>query len=82
MILVDIYVPSMNQGYDFRLEQNAVISSVIDELVEVISQKEKCSLIGDQEKLSLCSYERQTILPKKNTLAECGIHTGSKLMLV
>lgn len=82
MILVDIYVPSTEQEYDFRLDQNARVSSVIDELVELISQKERCTLMGEADKLVLCSREQQSVLPNHCTLAECNIRTGSKLILV
>ena len=82
MILVDIYVPSTDQEYDFQLDQNATISAVIDELVELISQKERCTLMGPVTRLSLCSREQQKILPNDCTLAECNIRTGSQLILV
>ena len=36
MILVEIHVPAMNRAYDFQLDENADIGSVIDELAELI----------------------------------------------
>ncbi len=41
MILVEIHVPAMNRAYDFQLDENADIGSVIDELAELIARKEQ-----------------------------------------
>lgn len=82
MILVDIYVPSVDQSYDFRLDQNTTIASVIDEITELIVQKEKSSASVNPEELVLCSREYETVLPPTSTLAQCGITTGAGLILV
>lgn len=82
MILVDIYVPSTGQDYDFQLDQYASIASVVEELSELIAQKERCSLSGKAADLCLCSREQQCILPDNLTLDDCGIRTGSRLILV
>lgn len=82
MILVDIKVPGVEQTYDFSLDENAPIALVMEEIVEMIGQKEHCTIAGNKEELLLCSYERQAVLPKKATLRECGIATGSRLLLV
>jgi len=82
MILVDIYVPSTDQEYDFQLDQNASVASVVEELAELISQKERCVLQSNPGMFSLCSREFQSVLPMNCTLNECGIRTGSRLILV
>lgn len=82
MILVDIYVPSVDQEYDFHLDQNAPIELVIEELVELISQKERCKLTGSASEMMLCNRVKESILPANYTLAQCGISSGSKLILV
>ena len=46
MILVDIYVPSVEQTYDFNIDENAPVSSVIEEVAAMVSQKEQCILRG------------------------------------
>lgn len=82
MILVDIYVPSVEQSYDFRLDQNTKIATVVDELVELIAQKEKTDVVPNPKELLLCSREHEAILPPDYTLAQCGIATGAGLILV
>lgn len=82
MILVDIYVPSVDQVYNFNLSEDVGISVIINEIVGMISQKEQTGLSGRQEKLNLYSMKDKRILPKSNTLSDCSIMTGGSLMLV
>ena len=82
MILVDIYVPSVGNTYDFRLDEEEKISAIIEEIRELIGQKEHCQIVGDIKKLMLCSKKNQQILPKHSTLSANGIVTGSSLLLV
>lgn len=82
MILVDVMVPSVDKSYDFNLDENAQIVLVMEEIVEMISQKEQCKIIGNKENLLLCRYDGQVILDKQMTLKECGITNGYRLLLV
>lgn len=82
MILVDVFVPSVNKVYDFQLSETASIYTVIEEISEMIGQKERSELAGDVEKLQLCDKRKQCILEKNKTLAECGVITGQTLILV
>lgn len=82
MILVDITVPSVEHTYDFSLDENAPIALVMEEIVEMISQKEHCTIIGNREELLLCRYEGEIVLDRQSTLRECGVATGSRLLLI
>ena len=82
MILVDIYVPSVEQTYDFNIDENAPVASVIEEVAAMVSQKEQCILRGDANALVLCSPLLQMMLPMDKTMAQCGIDTGHPLILV
>ncbi len=82
MILVDIFVPSVDKEYDFQLSESAEISMVIEEISEMIGQKERTEIVGDVSKLQLCDKEHQCILDRNRTLAQCGVVTGSRLILI
>lgn len=82
MILVDIYVPAVGNLYDFQLDENEKICTIIEEIGELIGQKEHCQVVGDIENLMLCSKENRMILSKNSTLTESGIRTGNSLILV
>lgn len=82
MILVDIEVPANGQRYDFRLDENAYIADLIEEIgTMMISGPGK----NDAEKIRdmlLCDYDRRRILPMDYTLKQCGIGSGYRLVLL
>ena len=82
MILVDIYVPSTGNTYDFQLDEEIPVGNVIEEIGEMIGQKEHCQIVGDMAKLMLCTGKDKQILHRDYTLAECHIVTGDSLILV
>lgn len=82
MILVDIFVPSVNKVYDFQLSETTPIHTVIEEITEMISQKERAVIVGDIKELMLCDKKTQCILEKNKTLAESDIITGQSLIFI
>lgn len=83
MILTDIEVPAFAKTFDFKLDENRRIASVIDEIVGILAQEAReDSQKIDAHDYTLCSLENRKILPADRTLAECGIGNGSRLMLV
>ena len=82
MILVDIYVPSIGNTYDFQLDEEVPVGNVIEEISEMIGQKEHCRIVGDMTKLMLCAKKDRQILHRDDTLAQCHIVTGDSLLLV
>ncbi len=82
MILVDIYAPSVGNVYDFQLDEGEKISAIVEEIGELIGQKEHSKVVGDISELMLCSADSKRILAKNLTLAEEGIQNGSSLFLV
>lgn len=82
MVMVDIYVPSVNSVYDFQFDENTPVCNIIDEVSELIEQKERCAVVGSREDLVLCLRNSRQILPMYKTLAECGVRTGNSMILV
>ncbi len=82
MIMVDVYVPSLDRDYDFEIDENAPIHMVVEEISAMICQKEQCSLRGNAADLALCDRESQRIMPYSRTLEECQVKTGTRLILV
>ena len=82
MILVDIEVPANGQKYDFRLDENAYIADLIDEIgAMMINAAEE----GDAENIRemlLCDYAHRRILPLDSTLKQCGIRRGDRLVFL
>lgn len=82
MVLVDVIVPSVNKVYDFQLSENAQISTVIEEICEMISQKERVSIVGSVTDLLLCDKDTNSVLDNNKTLAECNVVTGHSLIFI
>ena len=80
MILVDIEVPANGRTYDFRLDENAYIADLIDEIgAMLITSSEETKKIAD---MLLCDYDHRRVLPLDRTLKQCGIGSGYRLVLV
>ena len=82
MILVDIEVPSVNTIYDFQLSETVPVGIVIDEIAEMVGQKEQCTIVGEIEGLELADIKKSRFLNKELSLNDNGIHTGDRLLLV
>jgi hypothetical protein len=82
MVLVDIFVPAVDKTYNFSLNENTAIEGVILEITEMIEQKERTKLLGDKESLNLYTMRDSAVLPKTNTLSDCYVTSGSKLLMV
>jgi len=82
MVLVDIYVPSVDKTYNFHLDESALVKVMIDEIAEMIGQKEHTEIVGKIDALILCDRLNKRILPRDASLRECGVCNGSGLLLV
>lgn len=82
MILVEVKVPSMDKSYDFMLDESMPIAAVIEEIVEMVSQKEQCQIVGNKEEVLLCQYSGEIVLNRQWTLEDYQITHGGKLLLV
>ena len=82
MILTDVYVPSVDKTYDFNLNEQVRVQVIIEEIVEMIGQKEHAALQGKIEDILLCDKGGQCVLDRNKTLEDNGIHNGCSLILV
>ena len=82
MIMVDVYVPAYDKEYDFCLNPDVEIDTVIEEISEMITRKEQSQIVGNAGELMLFDREEGRMLDGTKTLGACRIRTGSRLMLV
>lgn len=82
MVTVDIFVPTLDKTYDFKLDENAYIRVLAEEMIEMIGQKEQSETEGEIGDIVLAKADTRMILPRNITLKEAGIHTGDKLIFV
>lgn len=82
MIMVDIYIVSIDKTYDFNLDEDTNIEVLTEEISEMVSQKERVTLEGKSDNFYLCSKKDQRILPKNLTLRKCHIRNGDCLFMI
>lgn len=82
MILVDIYIPSIDRTVDFNLDENVPVSALAEEIGEMIALSSQSAALGHTERLLLCSMDRGCILDKSMTLRQNGVANGSRLLIV
>lgn len=82
MVLTDVYVPSLDQTYDFWLEENCCISLLTEEICGMIRQKEQLGQLWERENAALFDAGKKVMLWPDKTLAECRVKDGSRLILV
>ena len=75
MILVEVFVPSLDRTYEFKLNEDVAVSVVIEEISSVICQKEQCDVEGNR-----CG--KQQILSSNLSLYENGVQSGDRLYLL
>lgn len=82
MIIVDIAVEAFDKIYDFKLDDSVAVSKIIEDICEMLAQKEKCEPVQDINNLILCKSGSGKILPHGMTLKACGVVSGDKLLLI
>ncbi len=82
MIITEIYVMSLDKSYDFKLNEDVIVTVLIEEISNMICQYEQCEIRGDRENLLLFSEEQHKMLSMELSLYENGIQTGDTLILV
>ena len=82
MINVEIYVPALLKEFEFQLDENEKVSTLIDEIASIISAKEKKEWASKTDSLRLCSVEDKAVLPDDKLLYQCGINQGRRLILI
>ena len=79
MIIVDVYVPSVDDSFDFQLDEHATIDAVIMDMVGIISKKTGSITDGD---FALYDSITKRRLHGSDTLGNAGVKEGERLILV
>lgn len=82
MILIELYVPSLDDKYDFLLDENIKTESIISEITGMLYKKTKTEGQFSDDNFLLCSLDQSKALSKQKTLFENGIKDGSCLILI
>ena len=81
MITIDVYVPMIGKTYDFSIDENIIVETIIEEITELIIQKENF-VSSEVSDMYLFSNSDNQMLNKMFSLKENGIDTGDQLFLI
>lgn len=81
-MIVNIRVPAMEKVYNFSINEKAPVDELIEELVELVKQKESVQFGGDMSTLTLCSTDRRIRYKSHGCVGDYGIRDGDELILV
>lgn len=82
MILAEVYFAEMNKSYDFRLEEDAPVGRLIEDMVAKIARLERIPLSKQPGFFLLCRKRDRRIFDHSVSLAGHGVRSGDELMLI
>ncbi len=82
MINVDVYIPSMDEVLDFQIDEDVMVSQVVNEMVEILAKRTREEIPSGQDAFMLVLVKEKRVLPRILTLQQCGVINGDRLMLV
>ena len=82
MIIVNIKVPALEKEYNFSVDETAPVADLIEEIAELIVQKEGVQFSGNLNEMVLCSRDPGFQCARESSLNDYGIYGGAELILV
>lgn len=82
MILVEISVPCFCSSYDFSVDENVPVGTVIAEVTSAIFAKERRELVESGNIPELYDAEKGRPLNMDHSLCAQGVESGRKLILI
>lgn len=81
-IFIEVVVPGNAKTYEFAMDNGITIERVKEMVIDQITETENIELYPDRKKSLFCSVELKGMLRGVDTLAEVGIKSGYKLILI
>lgn len=81
MIFVDVYVPAIDGTYDFELDEEEKVDTLIKEVVSLIAHKEKINFKPAKNRF-FYNLERKCLLRQEDNLIRQGVKSGDSLILI
>ena len=87
MVIVNIKVPTLEKEYNFSLDEKEPVKELIEEIVDLILQKEGIAFSKERweselPEMALCAVDAQVLCDRSSSLSEYGVSNGAELVLV
>lgn len=80
-IIVNVWLPQMDQGFDLRIPADATVGQVTEQMKQLFLKMRDAAFIPGED-TGLCDAETGSILNPNLVIAEAGIGNGSRLLLI
>ena len=82
MVIVDIFVPSLDKTYNFMLDESSKVELLMVEIIEMIDNREGLTSSYAEGNFALCDRVKEIVLDPTTKLGEQGLETSANLALV
>ena len=82
MIIVNVKLPALEKVYNFSLDERAKVGDLIEEIVELVLQKEGIQFSGLLGEMSLGSMDKGIQCSRDLSLRDYAVNSGEELILV
>ena len=82
MILVEISVPVLDEKFDFQVNEDTKICTLVQEISKILQKKSGGGDSQNADGFVLSSLDQNRILDERLSLSACGIKSGGRLLLV
>lgn len=81
MILLDVQLPLINKIYDFELDEDMMVSELLQKITGIIAEKEEMEY-DPEDKMYLYAMGNERVLNESYSLKQQGIRGGERLVLI
>lgn len=82
-ILAEVICPAVSKTYDFIIDSTLTVGEAVERIADEIRRAERIDILFSEiESVSLFSSEYRYPLNAAMKICDCGIMSGSRLMLV
>lgn len=80
MIPVDLYIPMLNETYDFEWNGETLAGEIVRQSVELIERKEKVSF--EERNYYLYALDLERVMDPEQNLVQQGVLAGEPFVLI
>lgn len=81
MIRLEINVITINQKFEFNLDEDTKVGVLEEEICSIISTKTNQKWEKSPDQINISDRDLRSLLPKSKTLRECGVKNGHELIM-
>lgn len=81
MMRVEVQVPMLDANYEFELDEEKSVRTLLGDIILLVEQREKVRYVGSGD-ACLYAWDQECILNREESLRVQGIRNGAQLLLL